>query len=101
MSIERMRAPDLQRETNIVMTPAGKTSGRRNVKAGNRRPSVASVAAAPGGRTRKRDAARARKLRTVIRYMLERGTLAVGDQVRLATHFRLSRQRVNQVVMLE
>jgi DNA-binding transcriptional regulator YdaS (Cro superfamily) len=33
--------------------------------------------------------------------MLERGTLVVGDQVRLATHFGLSRQRVNQLVMLE
>jgi hypothetical protein len=101
MSIERLRAPDLQREANFAMTPAGKASGRRNVEAEVRRPSAESVAALPSGRTRKRDAARAQRLRTVIRYMLERGTLAAGDQVRLATHFGLSRQRVNQVVMLE
>jgi hypothetical protein len=101
MSIERLRARDLQRTTNFAMTPAGKGSGRSNVEAEVRRPSAESVPAAPGGRTRKRDAARAQKLRTVIRYMLERGTLATGDQVRLATHFGLSRQRVNQLVMLE
>jgi DNA-binding transcriptional regulator YdaS (Cro superfamily) len=29
--------------------------------------------------------------------MLERGTLAAGDQSRLAEHFSLSRQRVNQL----
>jgi hypothetical protein len=33
--------------------------------------------------------------------MLERGTLASGHQALLATHFGLSRQRVNQLVRLE
>jgi hypothetical protein len=83
------------------MTPAGQASGRSNVEADVRRPSAESVPPAPRGRTRKRDAARTQTLRTVIRYMLERGTLAVGDQVRLATHFGVSRQRVNQLVMQE
>ena len=49
----------------------------------------------------KRDRERITKLRTIIRYMLERGTLAPGDQSRLAEHFSLTRQRVNQLVTEE
>lgn len=101
MSIERMRAWDLQARTNFAMTPAGKRSHRSTGEAEVRQPSAESVPAARDRPTRKRDAARAQKLRAVIRYMLERGTLATGHQVRLATYFSLSRQRVNQLVMLE
>ena len=52
-------------------------------------------------RRRRRDPARVQLLRRVIRYMLDRGGLAKGDQVLLAMHFKLSRQRVHQLVRLE
>jgi len=66
------------------------------------RPAAGSAAPAPRGRpTRKRNPLRARKLRAIIRYMIERRTLATGHQALLAAHFGLSRQRVNQLVALE
>jgi hypothetical protein len=99
--MEHVQAQDLQARTNFAMTPAGNGSPRSTGEVEARQPYAGSSPSARDGLTRKRDAARAQKLRTVIRYMLERGTLATGDQVRLATHFRLSRQRVNQVVMRE
>ncbi len=46
----------------------------------------------------KRDRERIAKLRTIIRYLLDRGALAPGDQSRLAEHFSLTRQRVHQLV---
>ena len=49
----------------------------------------------------KRDPQRTEKLRTAIRYMLEHGTLVSGSQTRLAEHFRVSRQRVHQLVVDE
>ncbi len=49
----------------------------------------------------KRDPQRTERLRAAVRYMLEHGTLQVGSQSRLAEHFRVSRQRVHQVVKEE
>jgi len=49
----------------------------------------------------KRNLERTEKLRQIIRYMLERGSLAVGHQARLGKHFNLTRQRVHQVVTEE
>ena len=49
----------------------------------------------------KRDPQRTEKLRTAIRYMLEHGTLVSGSQTRLAEHFKVSRQRVPQLVVDE
>jgi hypothetical protein len=49
----------------------------------------------------KRDPQRTERLRAAVRYMLEHGTLQVGSQSRLAEHFRVSRQRVHQVVQEE
>ncbi len=49
----------------------------------------------------KRDPVRTEKLRRVIRYMLERESLAVGHQAWLGQHFNLTRQRVHQVVTEE
>ena len=49
----------------------------------------------------KRDPQRTEKLRKAIRYMLEHGTLVPGSQTRLAEHFRVSRQRVHQLVVDE
>ena len=49
----------------------------------------------------KRDPQRTEKLRKAIRYMLEHGTLVPGSQTRLAEHFRVSRQRVHQLVVSE
>jgi hypothetical protein len=49
----------------------------------------------------KRDPQRTEKLRKAIRYMLEHGTLVSGSQTRLAEHFRVSRQRVHQLVVDE
>lgn len=46
----------------------------------------------------KRDPERTEKMRTAIRYLLERNKMAKGYQSRLAEHFRVSRQRVWQVV---
>jgi hypothetical protein len=49
----------------------------------------------------KRDPQRTEKLRTAIRYMLEHGSLVAGSQTRLAEHFKVSRQRVHQLVVDE
>jgi hypothetical protein len=49
----------------------------------------------------KRDPERTRKIRIAVRYLLERGCLAKGNQTRLAEHFHVSRQRVHQIVVEE
>jgi hypothetical protein len=49
----------------------------------------------------KRDPQRTEKLRIAVRYLLERGGLAQGSQSRLAEHFKVSRQRVHQIVVEE
>lgn len=49
----------------------------------------------------KRDPHRTEKLRIAVRYLLERGGLAPGSQSRLAEHFKVSRQRVHQIVVEE
>lgn len=82
------------------MTPAGNRSRRRCDEGETEHSAARPASSAPAGPIKKRDAARTQKLRTIIRYTLERGTFVTGDQVRLATHFGLSRQRVNQLVML-
>ncbi|HYM14669.1 MAG TPA: hypothetical protein VEZ14_03855 [Dehalococcoidia bacterium] len=49
----------------------------------------------------KRDPQRTMKLRIAVRYLLERECLAKGNQSRLAEHFKVSRQRVHQIVVEE
>jgi hypothetical protein len=49
----------------------------------------------------KRDPQRTERLRVAVRYMLEHGTLQPGSQSRLAEHFKVSRQRVHQIVVEE
>ena len=49
----------------------------------------------------KRDPQRTQKLRIAVRYLLERECLAKGNQTRLAEHFKVSRQRVHQIVVEE
>jgi len=49
----------------------------------------------------KRDPQRTEKLRRAVRYMLEHGTLVQGSQTRLAEHFKVTRQRVHQIVVEE
>ena len=49
----------------------------------------------------KRDPQRTERLRRAIRYMLEHGTLVQGSQSRLAEHFKVTRQRVHQIVVEE
>mgnify|MGYP001560235944 CR=1 FL=1 len=49
----------------------------------------------------KRDPERTHKLRIAVRYLLERDCLAKGNQTRLAEHFKVSRQRVHQIVVEE
>jgi hypothetical protein len=49
----------------------------------------------------KRDPQRTEKLRVAVRYLLEHGSLVQGSQSRLAEHFRVSRQRVHQIVVQE
>jgi hypothetical protein len=46
----------------------------------------------------KRDPERTYKLRIAVRYLLERDCLVKGNQTRLAEHFKVSRQRVHQIV---
>ena len=48
-----------------------------------------------------RDPQRTRKVRIAVRYLLERDCLAKGNQTRLAEHFKVSRQRVHQIVVEE
>ena len=47
----------------------------------------------------KRDPHRTERLRRAVRYMLEHGTLVQGSQSRLAEHFKVTRQRVHQIVI--
>jgi hypothetical protein len=49
----------------------------------------------------KRDPQRTERLRRAVRYMLEHGTLVQGSQSRLAEHFKVTRQRVHQIVVEE
>ena len=49
----------------------------------------------------KRDPQRTQKLRIAIRYLLERDCMAKGNQSRLAEHFKVTRQRVHQIVVEE
>ena len=49
----------------------------------------------------KRDPQRLARLRIAVRYMLEHDTLVHGSQIRLAEHFRVTRQRVHQIVVEE
>jgi hypothetical protein len=49
----------------------------------------------------KRDPERTRKIRIAVRYLMEHDCLAKGNQSRLAEHFRVSRQRVHQIVVEE
>jgi len=46
-----------------------------------------------------RDKAKLARLRTAIRYLLERRELAAGNQTRLAAYYGVSRQRVHQLVV--
>ena len=47
----------------------------------------------------RRDPERTAKLRRVVSYLLERECMNKGDQSRLAEHFKVSRQRVHQIVV--
>jgi hypothetical protein len=49
----------------------------------------------------RRDPERTAKLRRVVSYLLERQCMNKGDQSRLAEHFKVSRQRVHQIVVEE
>ena len=49
----------------------------------------------------KRDPERTMKLRIAVRYLLDRDSLIKGNQSRLAEHFKVSRQRVHQIVCEE
>ena len=49
----------------------------------------------------KRDPQRTLKLRIAVRYLLEHHSFEKGNQTRLAEHFRVSRQRVHQIVVEE
>lgn len=49
----------------------------------------------------RRDPERAEKIRIAVRYLLAKDGLASGYQTRLAEHFGISRQRVNQIVLEE
>jgi hypothetical protein len=49
----------------------------------------------------KRDPERLERLRTAVRYLLANEALEHGHQARLAEHFRVTRQRVNQIVAEE
>jgi hypothetical protein len=49
----------------------------------------------------KRDPERTMKLRIAVRYLLDRDSLIKGNQSRLAEHFKVSRQRVHQIVVEE
>jgi hypothetical protein len=49
----------------------------------------------------RRDPVRTMKLRIAVRYLLDRDSLLNGNQSRLAEHFKVSRQRVHQIVVEE
>jgi hypothetical protein len=53
------------------------------------------------GHMLKRDPERLARLRIAIRYLLTNDAFERGDQVRLAKHFRITRQRVHQVIVEE
>ena len=44
---------------------------------------------------------RFKKASEAVRYMIEHGTLVQGSQSRLAEHFKVTRQRVHQIVVEE
>ena len=62
---------------------------------------VLRVAHEEGEAMARRDPLRTQKLRIAVRYLLERECLAKGNQSRLAEHFKVSRQRVHQIVVEE
>jgi len=45
-----------------------------------------------------RDRTKSNKIRIAVRYLLERGQLVGGAQMRLHEHFGVSRQRIGQIV---
>jgi hypothetical protein len=49
----------------------------------------------------KRDPERLEKLRVAVRYLLTNRTMEHGHQAKLAQHFSVTRQRVNQIVAEE
>lgn len=49
----------------------------------------------------KRDPQRTERLRVAVRYLLAHNGLTMGSQTRLAEHFKVSRQRVHQIVVEE
>jgi hypothetical protein len=49
----------------------------------------------------RRDPVRTQKVRIAVRYLMERNQLGHGSQARLAVYFRISRQRVHQIVVEE
>jgi hypothetical protein len=49
----------------------------------------------------KRDPERTEKLRIAVRHLLEKQALEKGIQSTLARHFKVSRQRVHQIVVEE
>ena len=49
----------------------------------------------------KRDPEKTRRLRSAVRYLVDKGNLVKGDQATLARHFHVSRQRVHQIVVEE
>jgi len=49
----------------------------------------------------KRDPERLERLRVAVRYLLEKQAMQRGHQARLAEHFQVTRQRVNQIVVEE
>jgi hypothetical protein len=49
----------------------------------------------------KRDPEKTRRLRSAVRYLVDKGNLVKGDQATLARHFHVSRQRVHQIVIEE
>ncbi len=49
----------------------------------------------------KHDPEKTRRLRSAVRYLVDKGNLVKGDQATLARHFHVSRQRVNQIVAEE
>jgi len=53
------------------------------------------------GHMLKRDPERLARLRVAIRYLLTNDAFERGDQVKLARHFRITRQRVHQVIVEE
>lgn len=59
------------------------------------------LASGKEGELAKRDPERTKKLRIAVRSLLESERMFPGNQSRLAEHFKISRQRVHQVVVEE